>query len=66
MAVLLEKKKSDYILFAEAMSSSKIYRSLRNRKYLPSFLSKKRKLLLLNLIRCESHRDLLIESLKVD
>lgn len=34
--------------------------ALYNRKLLPSFLGSKKKIRLLNLIRCESHRDILI------
>jgi poly-gamma-glutamate synthesis protein (capsule biosynthesis protein) len=43
--------------------SIKLLHSLRNRKLLPSLLSKKKKTLYLNLMRCESHRDVLINLL---
>ena len=38
--------------------------SLRKRGFFPKFLSKRKRLLLLNLTRCESHRDVLIRFLK--
>jgi len=38
--------------------------SLRKRGFFPRFLSKRKRLLLLNLTRCESHRDVLIRFLK--
>ena len=44
--------------------SSRIYKSLRYRNLMPGFLSKRKKLILLNIIRCEAHRDLAMESLK--
>ena len=44
---------------------SRLYRSLRLRKYFPSLLSKREKLRLINLLHCKSHRDLAIESLKL-
>lgn len=60
-----EKMKNSYLLNFE-ISNSRILRSLRYRKLIPSFISKKQKLQLLNMLRCESHRDLAIESLKSD
>ena len=47
-----------YISFLEPHSIMLLH-YLRNRNLFPSFLSKKKKLLLLNLIRCESHRDVI-------
>lgn len=44
--------------------SSRILHYLQNRHWIPSFLSKQKKLLLLNLIRCESHRETLIQLLQ--
>lgn len=43
--------------------SNRLLHALRNRGFFPSLLSKRKKLLLLNLTRCESHRDVLIEIL---
>jgi len=37
--------------------------SLRKRKFFPNFLTRRKKLILLNLVRCESHRDVLIRML---
>lgn len=39
--------------------SFRILHFLRNRNLIPSFLSKRKKLLLLNLTRCEAHREML-------
>ena len=38
--------------------------ALYNRQLLPSFISKSKRLLLLNVLRCEAHRDVLIKLLK--
>lgn len=57
-----QKSRNDYLLNFECINF-RLYKALRYRKYLPSLLTKKKKLELLNLIRCESHRDLAIESL---
>lgn len=40
--------------------SNRILMALYRRKLLPSFINKKKKLQLLNIIRCESHRDIAI------
>ena len=45
--------------------TNKYLRALYKRGFLPSFFSQKRQLKALNDIRCEAHRDLLIESLSV-
>jgi len=58
-----KKMKNNYLLNFE-ISNSRIFRSLRYRQLIPSFISKKQKLQFLNMLRCESHRDLAIESLK--
>jgi hypothetical protein len=58
-----KKNRGNYIIAFESINA-RIYRSLRHRKLLPGILSRKKKLDLLNLIRCESHRDLSIDSLK--
>jgi len=46
--------------------SIEIFHFLRNRKLFPSLLSTKKKALYLNLMRCESHRDVLIKLLNGD
>ncbi len=43
--------------------TNKIIRYLQNKRLLPSLLSEKKKKLLLNIIRCESHRDVIIHLL---
>lgn len=58
-----KKMRESYLINFENCNS-RIYKSLRHRRLIPGFLSKKKKMLLLNLIRCESHRDLSIECLK--
>ena len=40
--------------------------ALRNRGFFPKLMSKRKRLLLLNLIRCESHRDVLLRMLKMN
>ncbi len=42
----------------------KYYTALRKRKLLPNIMTRKKRLLLLNIIRCESHRDVLLRMLK--
>jgi poly-gamma-glutamate capsule biosynthesis protein CapA/YwtB (metallophosphatase superfamily) len=42
----------------------KIYTALRHRGLLPNLLSRKKRLLLLNLTRCEAHREVLVKMLK--
>jgi hypothetical protein len=59
------QKRRDYYLINFECLSSGIYNALRHRKLIPSFLSKRKKLKLLNLLECDSHRDLAIESLKL-
>lgn len=55
-------KEENLLMFLEPYANRYLH-FLRKRKILPSFLSDKRKRLLLNLIRCETHRDNLIELL---
>ena len=43
--------------------TNRILLGLYRRHFLPSFLSEKKKLQILNMLRCESHRDLAIQSL---
>ncbi len=40
--------------------------SLKNRKLFPKFMSKRKRLLLLNIIRCESHREVVLGMLEND
>jgi len=56
-------KRNSLLINFECCDSS-IYRFLRLRKLLPALISEKKKMRLLNLIRCESWRDLSLESLK--
>jgi hypothetical protein len=44
--------------------SIRILHALRNRNLFPSFLSRRKKRLLVNLARCEAHRDILIKTLE--
>lgn len=60
---LVKERKQFYLVNFEALNSQ-IYKSLRHKNLLPGLISKKKKLILLNIIRCEAHRDLAIESLK--
>jgi hypothetical protein len=59
----IQRSRLSYLIKFESLNSW-IYKSLRNRNILPGILTRKKKMQLLNLIRCESHRDLSIESLK--
>lgn len=58
------KKNSNAFIMDFECSSSRLYQALRYRKIIPCLLSENKKKKLLNLIRCESHRDIVIESLK--
>jgi poly-gamma-glutamate synthesis protein (capsule biosynthesis protein) len=53
-----QKVKRLYLSFLEPHSVILLH-YLRNHKLFPSLISKKKKLLFLNLIRCESHRDVI-------
>lgn len=44
--------------------SIRVLQALQNRNIIPSFWSKKKKLFLLNMLRCESHREILIQKLE--
>ena len=55
-----EKK---YSLYLEPFSN-KILLGLISRGWLRSFVKGKKRLLLLNIIRCEAHRDILLQILK--
>ncbi|HLO60101.1 MAG TPA: CapA family protein [Bacteroidales bacterium] len=44
----------------------KIYNALRQRHFIPNLLNKRKRLLLLNLTRCEAHRDVLLKILSRD
>lgn len=57
------KSKRMYRAYLEPHSNRWIY-ALQARKWLPSFLTNRKKLLLLNLVRCEAHRDVLLHILK--
>jgi poly-gamma-glutamate synthesis protein (capsule biosynthesis protein) len=57
-------QKKDFYLMNYEFNSSRLFRAARSRKLIPSFLSGRKKLMLLNFLQCESHRDLAIESLK--
>lgn len=61
---LFAKSKKVYYLNQFECFQSRIADRLRHKYLLPFLLSKSRKLRLLNLIRCESHREMTIESLK--
>jgi len=58
----IKKVERGYRAYIEPHSNRYLH-ALRNRGLFPSFLSKRKRLLLLNLIRCESHRDVLIRIL---
>lgn len=57
-----ESKAKQYMAYVEPVPS-RYYRALVNRGWLPSLLSKKRRLYLENVIRCESHREVLLRVL---
>jgi len=59
----INEKKNEYKLKLECIDFY-LYQVLRSRGFIPSPLSNKRKLRLLHMLRCQSHRDLSIESLK--
>jgi hypothetical protein len=44
--------------------SIRIIQALQNRSIIPSFWSKRKKMFLLNMLRCESHREILIQKLE--
>jgi hypothetical protein len=61
---LVMQRKKYYLVNFETFNSL-FYKSLRYRSLLPGMLSKKKKLLFLNMISCEAHRDLVIDILKL-
>ena len=54
-----QKEEMKYKQMFEPLDN-RLFKALQKRGYIPSFISKKRKLLALDLIQCESHRDRLI------
>ena len=60
---MVEKKSDIYRLYFEPYRG-KIMSGLRIRKLLPDLFSRRKKLLQLDIIRCESHRDVLVEVMK--
>lgn len=58
-----ESRMSGYLNYLEPFTYNKYYSYLFHKKIIPSILSKKKKRLLLNLIRCEAHRDMLMQIL---
>lgn len=59
----IQKKKRMYLSYIEP-HKNKYLLALQNRNIFPRFWSKRKRLLLLNLIRCESHREALISILE--
>ncbi len=59
----IQKKKRLYLSYLEP-HNNKYLLALQNRNIFPRFWSKRKRLLLLNLIRCESHREALISILE--
>jgi len=58
----IELKRKQYSHFLEPYSN-RILHGMFGRNFIPSFYSKKKKRLLLNLIRCEAHRDIILNLL---
>jgi len=58
-----QSKKNEYSAYIEP-HSNKYLHALRNRGLFPSLISDRKRRLILNLIRCEAHRDVLINILK--
>ena len=54
-----QKEEMKYKQMFEPLDN-RLFKALQKRGYIPSFISKKRKLLALDFIQCESHRDRLI------
>lgn len=59
----VKQSKRKYALYLEP-TTNRIILGLINRKILKSFINDKKRLLLLNIIRCEAHRDVLLQILK--
>ena len=60
---LVSRRKKGYINYIEPFDNIFV-KVLRKLNLMPKFYSKNKKRILLNLVRCESHRDLLIDILK--
>ncbi|MFA8434228.1 MAG: CapA family protein [Marinifilaceae bacterium] len=60
----IDSRKRIYLSYIEPFSGSRFYSYLFNKNLLPSIFTKRKKRLMLNLVRCEAHRDLLMEILK--
>lgn len=58
-----QERKDIYDLYLEPYRNPWL-QSLRKRKWIPSFLSAQKRRLILNLARCEAHRDVMIRSLE--
>ena len=64
-AELVSQREREYQSYLEPRLS-RLISAAQRRGWLPSFIRQRHRALLLNLIRCESHRELLIELLKRD
>ncbi|MBN1183221.1 MAG: CapA family protein [Bacteroidales bacterium] len=64
-SLFTKTKKDSYLLYFE-FCKFRIYKSLRYRKLIPRLLSKRSMRILLNILRCESHKEMAIESLKLE
>ena len=62
---LADEREKQYRAYLEP-KLSRLISAAQRRKLLPSLLRRRHRVLLLNLIRCESHREMLIELLKRD
>ncbi len=61
--LFINNKKNLYNSYIEPHKNKYLY-ALQNRGFLPSFWSKRKRNYLLNLVRCESHREILIKILQ--
>ena len=59
-----QKTQTQYYKINIEPHSNRIIQALQNRKLIPSFWTAKKKMYLLNMLRCESHRETLIKLLK--
>ena len=57
--------KKNFLQFLEPYNN-KYLKYFKNKGYLPSFLSNSRKNMVLEIFRCESHRDVMFELLKIE
>lgn len=60
---LVDIQRNHYYTYFEPIRN-RYFLALQRRKIIPSLLSKKYKLLLNNVLRCESHRDIIIKSIE--